>query len=225
MPFIVPQDKKIAFLFAYVIFFSYLCSRKGDWHRMSKPNLYIIAGPNGAGKTTASYTLLPEMLGCVNFVNADEIARGLSPFAPDIVDLQAARIMLERVEELLAQKADFGLETTLATRSYVQLIKRAQALGYKVHLLFFCLETPEQAIQRVAQRVSNGGHDIPEDVIRRRFKRGIDNLINLYLPICDSVTIWNNAEGQAKLVAKQTAETEDLVVCDKKMWNQLIHIL
>ena len=139
MPFIVPQDKKIAFLFAYVIFFSYLCSRKGDWRRMSKPNLYIIAGPNGAGKTTASYTLLPEMLGCVNFVNADEIARGLSPFAPDIVDIQAARIMLERVEELLAQKADFGLETTLATRSYVQLIKRAQALGYKVHLLFFCL--------------------------------------------------------------------------------------
>ena len=142
---------------------------------MSKPNLYIIAGPNGAGKTTASYTLLPEMLGCVNFVNADEIARGLSPFAPEIVDVQAARIMLERVEELLAQKADFGLETTLATRSYVHLIKRAHILGYKVHLLFFYLETPEQAIQRVAQRVSNGGHGIPEDVIRRRFQRGIDN--------------------------------------------------
>ena len=225
MPFIVPQDKKIAFLFAYVIFFSYLCSRKGDWHRMSKPNLYIIAGPNGAGKTTASYTLLPEMLGCVNFVNADEIARGLSPFAPDIVDLQAARIMLERVEELLAQKADFGLETTLATRSYVQLIKRAQALGYKVHLLFFCLETPEQAIQRVAQRVSNGGHDIPEDVIRRRFKRGIDNLINLYLPICDSALIFNNMKTPALLIARKKNCVDDIELVEIEMWNHLLQQL
>ena len=119
--------------------------------QMTHPNLYIIAGPNGAGKTTASYTLLPEMLGCTNFVNADEIARGLSPFSPETVDVQAARIMLARIEELLAQKVDFAIETTLATRSYVQLVKRAQKAGYKVHLLFFCLESPEQAILRVAQ--------------------------------------------------------------------------
>lgn len=124
---------------------------------MIHPNLYIIAGPNGAGKTTASYTILPEMLDCVNFVNADEIARGLSPFSPEKVDIQAARIMLIRIDELLAQKVDFAIETTLATRSYVQLVKRAQTLGYIVHLLFFCLESPEQAVQRVAQRVSEGG--------------------------------------------------------------------
>ena len=192
---------------------------------MQHPNLYIIAGPNGAGKTTASYTLLPEMLGCVNFVNADEIARGLSPFSPDTVDVQAARIMLYRIDELLSQKADFGIETTLATRSYVQLVKRAQVLGYKVHLLFFCLETPEQAIQRVAQRVSNGGHDIPEDVIRRRFKRGIDNLVHLYLPICDSVTIWDNTKGEAQLIAKQTIENAQLDVLDQDMWNKLNDIL
>ena len=146
---------------------------------MRHPNLYIIAGPNGAGKTTASYTLLPDMLGCKNFVNADEIARGLSPFSPETVDVQAARIMLTRIEELLAQTADFAIETTLATRSYVELVKRAQALGYKVHLLFFCLDSPEQAIQRVAQRVRQGGHGIREEVIRRRFKKGIDNLIHL----------------------------------------------
>ena len=146
---------------------------------MRHPNLYIIAGPNGAGKTTASYTLLPDMLGCKNFVNADEIARGLSPFSPETVDVQAARIMLTRIEELLAQTADFAIETTLATRSYVELVKRAQALGYKVHLLFFCLDSPEQAIQRVAQRVRQGGHGIQEEVIRRRFKKGIDNLIHL----------------------------------------------
>ena len=192
---------------------------------MRHPNLYIIAGPNGAGKTTASYTLLPEMLGCVNFVNADEIARGLSPFSPETVDVQAARIMLYRIDELLSQKADFGIETTLATRSYVQLVKRAQVLGYKVHLLFFCLETPEQAIQRVAQRVSNGGHDIPEDVIRRRFKRGIDNLVHLYLPICDSVTIWDNTKGEAQLIAKQTIENAQLDVLDQDMWNKLNDIL
>ena len=189
---------------------------------MRHPNLYIIAGPNGAGKTTASYTLLPEMLGCVNFVNADEIARGLSPFSPDTVDVQAARIMLYRIDELLSQKADFGIETTLATRSYVQLVRRAQALGYKVHLLFFCLETPEQAIQRVAQRVSNGGHDIPEDVIRRRFKRGIDNLVHLYLPICDSVLIYNNIKTPAQLIARKKSLRENVEVVEDVMWNQLI---
>ena len=192
---------------------------------MTHPNLYIIAGPNGAGKTTASYTLLPEMLGCTNFVNADEIARGLSPFSPDTVDVQAARIMLARIEELLAQKVDFAIETTLATRSYVQLVKRAQAVGYKVHLLFFCLESPEQAILRVAQRVSNGGHGIPENIIRRRFKRGIENLIHLYLPICDSVSIWNNMQGEAQLIAKKTVKADELVISDPNMWKKIIQIL
>ncbi|MBR1473309.1 MAG: zeta toxin family protein [Paludibacteraceae bacterium] len=189
---------------------------------MQHPNLYIIAGPNGAGKTTASYTLLPEILHCVNFVNADEIARGLSPFSPETVDVQAARIMLDRIEELLSQKADFGIETTLATRSYVQLVRRAQASGYKVHLLFFYLETPEQAIQRVAQRVSNGGHGIPEEVIRRRFKRGIDNLLNLYLPICDSVLIYNNIKTPAQLIVRKKSRREKVEVVEDVMWNQLI---
>ena len=192
---------------------------------MKHPNLYIIAGPNGAGKTTASYTLLPEMLGCVNFVNADEIARGLSPFAPDLVDVQAARIMLQRIEELLTQKVDFAIETTLATRSYVQLVKRAQSIGYKVHLLFFLLETPEQAIQRVAQRVSEGGHGIPEDVIRRRFVKGIDNLVHLYLPICDSVLVFDNMKTPAKLIARKENKREDIKLINKLMWNQIIQIL
>lgn len=189
---------------------------------MQHPNLYIIAGPNGAGKTTASYTLLPEILHCVNFVNADEIARGLSPFSPETVDVQAARIMLDRIDELLSQKADFGIETTLATRSYVQLVRRAQASGYKVHLLFFYLETPEQAIQRVAQRVSNGGHGIPEEVIRRRFKRGIDNLLHLYLPICDSVLIYNNIKTPAQLIVRKKSLREKVEVVEDVMWNQLI---
>ena len=193
---------------------------------MSHPNLYIIAGPNGAGKTTASYTLLPEMLHCINFVNADEIARGLSPFSPDTVDVQAARIMLQRIEELLAQKVDFAIETTLATRSYVQLVRRAQKIGYKVHLIFFCLDSPEQAMKRVAQRVSEGGHNIPEEVIRRRFSRGVENLINLYIPICDSVLIFNNVKTPAQLVAKKRVHNDDIELCEPQMWNELIqHIL
>ena len=189
---------------------------------MQHPNLYIIAGPNGAGKTTASYNLLPEILHCTNFVNADEIARGLSPFAPETVAIQAGRIMLERIEELLPQGVDFAIETTLATRSYVQLVRRAQALGYKVHLIFFFLENEEQAIQRVAQRVSNGGHNIPEDDIRRRFKRGIYNLIHLYMPICDSVLVYNNAHGDAILVSEQENANSGLLVYKEEMWNQLM---
>ena len=192
---------------------------------MSHPNLYIIAGPNGAGKTTASYTLLPEMLNCINFVNADEIARGLSPFSPSTVDVQAARIMIQRTDELLEEKADFAIETTLATRSYVQLVKRAHDKGYKVHLLFFCLESPEQAIQRVAQRVKEGGHNVPEDVIRRRFRLGIANLVNLFIPICDSVLVFNNVKTPAQLIARKENKQSPIEIVEIEMWNKLIRIL
>ena len=189
---------------------------------MQHPNLYIIAGPNGAGKTTAAYNLLPEVLHCPNFVNADEIARGLSPFAPEAVSFQAGRIMLQRIDELLPQKVDFAIETTLSTRSYVQLVRRAQALGYRVHLIFFFLESEEQAIARVAQRVKNGGHGIPEEDIRRRFTRGIYNLINLYMPICDNVHVYNNAHGDAILVATHTKIIGKIQIYEQEMWNQFI---
>ena len=189
---------------------------------MQHPNLYIIAGPNGAGKTTAAHNLLPDVLHCPNFVNADEIARGLSPFAPETVSFQAGRIMLQRIDELLPQKVDFAIETTLSTRSYVQLVRCAQALGYKVHLIFFFLENEEQAIARVAQRVSNGGHGIPEEDIRRRFTRGIYNLINLYMPICDSVLVYNNMRTPAQLVARKKTQTGAIDVIESEMWKQLI---
>ena len=189
---------------------------------MKHPNLYIIAGPNGAGKTTASFNLLPELLHCPNFVNADEIAKGLSPFAPNDMVVQAGRLMLKRIEELLPQRADFAIETTLATRSYVRLVHRAQQLGYRVHLLFFYLETEQQAIERVAQRVSNGGHDIPEADIRRRFKRGISNLVNLYIPICDVVYVLNNRSVPAILVAQKTPRMKRLHIYIDQMWQRLI---
>lgn len=163
------------------------------------PRLYIIAGCNGAGKTTASYTVLPEMLGCREFVNADEIAKGLSPFNPASVAIEAGRLMLQRMDDLLSEGADFAFETTLATRSYVKFIDSAHAKGYFVTLLYFWLPTPAQAIERVATRVREGGHDIPSEVIRRRYANGIRNLMSLYTPLCDFWTIYDNSSADAEI--------------------------
>src|SRR5437016_5365372 len=149
------------------------------------PNLYIIAGCNGSGKTTASFTILPEMLNCREFVNADSIAAGLSPLNPESVAFESGRIMLQRINQLLNDKIDFAFETTLATRSYVSLIKKTQTIGYRVSLLYFWLTSPEFARLRVAKRVSRGGHDIPGDIIERRYYRGLYNLLNLYIPLVD----------------------------------------
>ena len=146
-------------------------------------DLYIIAGCNGAGKTTASYTVLPEILNCKEFVNADSIAAGLSPFNPEGVAFEAGRIMLNRVSELMKEQQNFAFETTLSAKSYVSLIQKAQASGYKVTLAYFWLSSPELALQRVADRVRNGGHNIPADVIRRRYFRGIINFFKLFIYI------------------------------------------
>ena len=164
--------------------------------------LYIIAGCNGAGKTTASYTVLPEILNCREFVNADEIAHGLSPFNPGNVAIEAGRLMLQRIEELLGRNETFAIESTLATKSYVNLVHRAQAQGYQVTLLFFWLHSPDLAIQRVAERVSKGGHSIPEDIIRRRYYSGISNLFNLYASEVDYWAIFDNSDSPRTLVAK-----------------------
>ena len=164
-------------------------------------NLYIISGCNGAGKTTASYTVLPEILNCKEFVNADEIARGLSPFNPSSVSIEAGKLMLQRIEELLKRNETFSIETTLATRSYVNLVKQAQEQGYSICLLFFWLSTPELAVKRVAERVSKGGHDIPQDIIRRRYVAGINNLFKLFMPIVNYWAIFDNSETPRRKVA------------------------
>ncbi|MDE6098622.1 MAG: zeta toxin family protein [Muribaculaceae bacterium] len=160
---------------------------------MNKPRLYIIAGCNGAGKTTASVSILPRVLKCLEFVNADEIAKGLSPFRPEEVAIEAGRLMLQRVEELLDQRSTFAIETTLATRSYRRLVLRAHELGYRVILLFFWLPSPEMAEQRVAARVAEGGHDIPKTVIHRRYWLGIQNLFSIFAPIVDRWSLYDNS--------------------------------
>jgi predicted ABC-type ATPase len=168
---------------------------------MEAKHLYIIGGPNGAGKTTASYSVLPKILECREFVNADEIARGLSPFNPESVAIEAGRLMLSRIAELLRRNESFSIETTLATRSYFRLIEQAHRQGYDVTLLYFWLRTPEQAIERVAERVSKGGHNIPSDVIRRRYQEGIDNLFHIYMPIVDTWVLVNNSMTPRSIVA------------------------
>ena len=164
-------------------------------------NLYIISGCNGAGKTTASYTVLPEVLDCKEFVNADEIARGLSPFNPESVAIEAGRLMLQRIEDLLAKDETFSIETTLATKSYISLVRRAQAKGYTVRLLFFWLNSPELALQRISERVAKGGHNIPEPIVRRRYVAGIKNLFCLFMSEVDSWEIYDNSVFPAIQIA------------------------
>lgn len=182
---------------------------------MSK-NLYIISGCNGAGKTTASFTILPEILNCKEFVNADEIAKGLSPFQPEKVAFEAGRIMLHRINELLEINTIFAFETTLATKSYKSKVALAQKKGYKVILLFFWLQDVELAIERVKTRVTEGGHNIETDVIKRRYINGILNLFNIYLPIADEVMIFDNSFGKPELLAEKMLESNIDVINEIK---------
>jgi predicted ABC-type ATPase len=176
---------------------------------VKEKNLYIIAGCNGAGKTTASYTILPDILKCKEFVNADEIAKGLSPFQPEKVAFEAGRIMLERIKHLLLSKENFAFETTLSTRSYKSKIAWAKENGYTIKLLFFWLPSIEMAIDRVKVRVKEGGHNIPKEIISRRYKRGLENLFKIYLPLCDDWVMFDNSETVSKIIAEGKSNTEN----------------
>lgn len=164
------------------------------------PILYIIAGCNGAGKTTASMVVLPEILNCKEFVNADEIAKGLSPFNPEEMAIEAGWLMLQRVDYLMSKKETFAIETTLATRSYRNWVLRAKKNGYIVILLFFWLPSPEIAETRVAQRVASGGHNIPKEVIHRRYWHGLQNLFNIFISIVDKWSLYDNSDSMRPIV-------------------------
>ena len=166
------------------------------------PRLYIISGCNGAGKTTASYSLLPEMLDCKDFVNSDEFAKSLSPFDPSQASIQASRYMLLKVRYLLKRNEDFAVETTLATRTLLKIVKAAQDAGYTVTLLYFWLNSPELAIARVKARVAAGGHNIPEETIRRRYHVGIDYFFNIYAPISERWILADNSQIPFRVIAE-----------------------
>ena len=187
---------------------------------MIEKNLYIIAGCNGAGKTTATFTILPEIINCKEFVNADEIAKGLSPFQPEKVAFESGRIMLNRINELLKENQSFAFETTLSTKSYKQKIILAREKGYSITLMFFWLQSIELAKERVRMRVLEGGHNIENDVIERRYKNGLKNLFGLYLPIVDNAFIFDNSNGKHDLIAEKVLH-EQLHVSNQEIYNRL----
>ncbi|TBX65967.1 zeta toxin [Flavobacterium silvisoli] len=178
---------------------------------MKAKNLYIIAGCNGAGKTTASYTILPEILKCKEFVNADEIAKGLSPFQPQKVAFEAGRIMLERIEYLFSAGESFAFETTLSTKSYKSKIVWAKQNGYTIKLLFFWLPSIEMAVNRVKVRVKEGGHNIPKEVISRRYIRGLENLFKIYLPLCDDWVVFDNSTTVSQIIAEGQSDMTNTI--------------
>ena len=158
------------------------------------PDLYIIAGPNGAGKTTASMTILPDVLHIKEFINVDALAAGISPFNVESVAFQSGRIMLARIQQLIDKKQRFAFETTLSTKSYLSLLKQATNCGYQIPIIFFWLKTK----LRVQKRVKLGGHNIPEEVVERRYSRGIHNLLNHFIHLCHHWSIYNNSEAEPK---------------------------
>lgn len=184
-----------------------------------KKRLYIIAGPNGAGKTTAARVLVQQVLECDEFVNADEIARGLSPLHPEKMAIESGKLMLRRMQELLGWGKNFAFETTLASKSFVRFIQKAQAQEYTCHLIFMWLPSPETAMARVEERVAKGGHAIPQEVIIRRYHAGLKNLCTLYMPLVDSWVIYDNtAHPLPALIAEGNSHS---IIHNHDLWQHI----
>lgn len=186
------------------------------------PRLFIISGCNGAGKTTASYTLLPEMLDCSEYVNSDEFAKSLSPFDPSLASVSASRFMLKKIRFLFDHKTDFCIETTLATRTLLKMVEEAQRNGYNVTILYFWLNSPELAIKRVRDRVTSGGHNIPEDTIRRRYRLGLHYFFHEYRVLCDRWILVDNSKPPFTVVADGTHNNTIIKDSEKfsYIWSQ-----
>jgi predicted ABC-type ATPase len=163
--------------------------------------IVIIAGPNGAGKTTFAREFLPNEGNCPTFINADLIAAGISPFAPESVSIRAGRLMLDEIDDRVHNRKSFAFETTLSGRSYLHKIRQWQELGYHVKLLFLSLPNADVAIARVAARVSQGGHNIPENIIRRRFDAGLKNFDTMYKQQVDAWMLYDNSESKPRILA------------------------
>lgn len=186
------------------------------------PNTVVIAGPYGSGKSAAAPALLRDYLGITEFVNADVIAQGLSGFAAENVAIQARRIMLKRLKELAAAEADFAFETTLASRTFATWLRDLQQAGYRTHRLFLWLPSAEMAVARVRSRVQRGGHDVPEDVVRRRYEAGMRNFLSLYRPLVDAWRMYDNSSREGYALIATESNEDPLHVEQETIWNALV---
>ena len=168
------------------------------------PSLYVIAGPNGAGKTTFIKHFAPREIALLDFLNADEVARGLSPLAPERAQFEAGRIVISRFDQFVNERRNFCLETTLSGRTYRRHFAQARAAGYHVRLDFLLLPDVDDSIRRVADRVEQGGHNVPIEDLRRRFRVGVQNLFNLYRPVLDAWSLYDNGQHTPVLLAYGT---------------------
>lgn len=182
--------------------------------------LVVIAGPNGAGKTTLAPFLLRDKLGLLEYVNADPIALGLSGFDPGSVALQAGRVMLTRLHDLAEQRKIFAFETMLAAKHYARWIKKLRNDGYALQLMFLWLQSPELAVQRVRERVNTGGHNVPEQVIRRRYAAGLRNFSKLYQPLANTWAVYDNSDSPNPIMIAQGGQGEGLSIIHADLWER-----
>ncbi len=176
-----------------------------------RPVVYVIAGPNGTGKTTFANQFLPKIADCRNFINADLIAKGLSPFNVDAAAMQAGRLFLGSIQENVRRGVDFGFETTLSGKGCVKLFKDLRGRGYRLHLYFLWIPGLSLALKRIADRVRMGGHAVPADVVRRRFGKGLKNLFNPFMNLVDYCAIFDNSSAEPRLVFEMS-EGQDHVI-------------
>ena len=181
--------------------------------------IYIIAGPNGAGKTTFAQKFLPDYANCQNFVNSDLIAKGLAPFSPQRVALKAGKLVLEQISDYAKQKLDFAFETTLAGRTYFNLLEKFKSDGYELHLFFLWIPSTKLALARIKDRVAQGGHNVPAPDVKRRFKRSIHNLFHLYLPLLDSWMLFDNAGIKPYLIAENV--NRKILIYDRILFEKI----
>ena len=189
-------------------------------NRENQPTCYVIAGPNGAGKTTFALRYLPEITGCRNFINADLIADGLSPLDPSRVQLEAGKILLREIKTRVRKGEDFAFETTLSGRSYVRLLKELRSKDWKIVLFYLWIPSAEFSRLRVQQRVEAGGHDIPDDAIARRYPRTIDNFLNVFTPLCDEISCYDNSNPKPLLIFEQRGRERNII--DKRRYEIIL---